>query len=437
MDISFTFLVLIGVILSIIAVRNGKNADLFTFPFLFPAVTVTFVLVEFGDFMLNAGGLYDIYRESGVISVALFMIASCAVFGLVGHAMGARGAAKLRVAPVDLVKPDENDVRYMHFASVTLGLLSFAAFAALANLGGGFQEYIFYSGAYSIEWTGLPVYLVFVVRLVYVSIVIQLWLWVRTKRSRHLRWALFFALIPLINILFIFRRSEVIKLGIFFGYFLTNYRYVSIGRIPAFLSLFGMYMIFKIFPLLRDEAGKQMEIGELVDVALTNDAYERGEISSGLIRIYQSMETGVFEYGALLYNQLIRQFVPAGLVGTDLKSSLMMASIENADTSFTEFRYYLSPMGFAQAYQQFWVLGGLFFFAIGLLMARLERDRFFSYRKEILLVLMIPTAVMSVSASLSLFVPQLIIYAVIVFVSVPKSVRKDYRAPASHSLARV
>ncbi|MCK0129803.1 hypothetical protein [Erythrobacter sp. F6033] len=420
MDTSLAILILIGVSLAVVAIRNGRNADIFTFPFLFPAVTLAFVLVEFSDFMLNAGILFEIYRDTGTVTIALFMIASCAILGLSGYALGARGTVKMRTAPSGLQPPSERDIRYMHIASIVLGAMSFAAFLALASLSGGVEAYVFYSGSYSLEWRGLPVYLIFVVRLVYASIVIQLWLWVRTKRQRHLRWAALFALIPLINIIFIFRRSEVIKLGVFFGYFLTNYRYISIGRVPAFLGLVGMYGVFKIFPFLRNEAGKQLEMNELIDKALDRKTYEDTEIASGLFRIYHSMETGFFEYGAVFYNAVIGQFVPAGLVGTSIKSMLMLPMIEYTDSSFSAYRFYLSPMGFAQAYQQFWLFGGVIFFALGFFMARLESRRFDNRRIEIFLVLMIPSAVFTVSADLALFMPQMITWLIVTLICVPK-----------------
>nr|WP_298931693.1 hypothetical protein [uncultured Erythrobacter sp.] len=437
MDTSLAVLILIGIMLAVVAIRNGRNADIFTFPFLFPAVTLAFVLVEFSDFMLNAGILYEIYRDTGTIAIAMFMIASCALLGLSGYALGGRGKVKMRAAPSGLQPPNEREIRYMHIASIVLAGMSFIAFFALASLTGGIEAYIFYSGSYSLEWRGLPVYLIFVVRLIYASIVIQLWLWVRTKRQRHLRWAVLFAVIPLINIIFIFRRSEVIKLGVFVGYFLTNYRYISIGRIPAFLGLVGMYGVFKIFPFLRNEAGKQLEMNELVDKALDRKSYEDTEIASGLFRIYQSMETGMFEYGAIFYNAVIGQFVPAGLVGAATKSALMLPRIEYVDSSFSAFRFYLSPMGFAQAYQQFWLFGGLIFFALGYLMARLESRRFENRRIEIFLVLMIPSAVFAASADLALFMPQMITWLVVTLICVPKVL--DARQPSSmanRSLAR-
>lgn len=422
-DNTFIYLLFIGAILSVFIVKNGNNADLFTFPFLFPAVTVTFIIVEFLDFVLNAGSLFKIYSKSGAVTIALFMIASCSLLGLMGYALGYGHTPRRRVAPRELPAPTRSVIRYMHVASIIVGTVSFAAFFALASLAGGVEQYVLYSNSYSIDWRGLPVYLVFIVRLGYASIVIQLWLWVRTKRTRHLIWALVFAIIPLINIIFIFRRSEVVKLGIFFGYFLTNYGLIRIRRISALGALIAMYGIFKIFPLLRNEAGKQLGFDRLLDAALQRDTYHDSEIGGALFRIYKSMESSVFEYGAIFYNGIINQFVPGGLVGHQLKDYLLISTIEYADTTFSPYLFYLSPLGFAQAYQQFWLLGGLIFAVIGFSVARLERARFTNRRTEIFFVLLIPTAVMTVSADLALFLPQAITFLIVTIICVPKQKR--------------
>lgn len=418
MDTYTPFLILLGLVLSVIAIRNGKNANLFTFPFLFPAVTVAFVLVEFGDFIMNAGTLYQIYKESGVVAIALFMIASGALFGLLGHWLGSWGKTEQR--PADRRRPPPPHIaRYMHFSSIALGLVSLVAFAGLITIAGGIEQYIFFSGAYSLEWRGLPVYLVFIVQFGYVSIAIQLWLWLRTGRSHHLIWALVFTAIPLINVIFVFRRGEVIKLGIVYGYFLTNYGIVRIGRFTALSAIVGMYAILKIFPLLRNEAGKQLGLDALVDKALTVESYAESEIGSGFLRIYHTLQSGIFENGAIFYNAVIGQFVPAGLVGAERKAALMMPVTEYYDTAFSQFLFYISPMGFAQAYQQFWLFGGLIFLPLGYYLAWLERDRFRSPRKEIFLVLIIPVAVTAASADLSLIVPQTITFLAIVWLTVP------------------
>ncbi|KPF63278.1 hypothetical protein [Porphyrobacter sp. AAP60] len=432
MTSSLIFIFLIGLGLSFVAIANAKGAKLFTFAFLFPTVTVAFVLVEFSDFVLNAGTLFDIYYQTGTINIALFMLATCSIAGLVGYGF-TRSSSAASTPLGERFILSRGAVQHMHFASIALGAVSLGAFFALAGLGGGMWQYVLNSGSYAIEWSGLPVYLIFLVRLCYVSIVIQLWLWSYTRKRKHLIWALFLSIIPLINILFLFRRAEAIKVGVFYGYFLTNYHGLKMGRIKALGGIVFMYLAFKLFPFLRSEEGKSRDADDLIGEALSPRAtYENSEIGSGLVRIYHSMETGVFEYGAVFYNAFIKQFVPAGLFGPQAKDNLYLPVIENSDTYFTTFRFYVSPMGFAQAYQQFWIFGGVLFLIVGSIMAALENNARKSKRAEIFLVLMIPVAISTVSADMTYIVPQFVIYLVMVLLCVPPPSRARRGAPPRH-----
>lgn len=429
---SLSLLLLIGITLTVLAIRNAKNTRLFSFPFLFAAVTTAFVIVEFSDFILNSDNLFRTYFEAGVIDVALFMIATCSAGALIGYKL-ARGRRYSRRSLRQRFRISKTAIVYMHVASLVLGAVSFAAFGALANLAGGLQEYILYSGSYDLEWTGLPVYLIFLVRLGYVSIVIQLWLWSYTKKNSHLIFAIIFSIIPVINIIFLFRRSEVIKLGVFYGYFLTNYHKVRIGRLTTLMSIGAMYLVFKIFPLLRSEVGNDRAAGSILADALSaRETYDASEIGSGLLRIYTSLEAGIYEYGAIFPNAVIKQFLPSGLVGSETKEALYLPTVEYADTYFATFRFYVSPMGFAQAFQQFWLFGAILFVLVGAIMARLERGAQSSMRYEVFLVLMIPAAVSTVSADLAYFIPQLITYLAMVLLCVP-GVHRTALISASHN----
>jgi hypothetical protein len=148
--------------------------------------------------------------------------------------------------------------------------------------------------------------------------------------------------------------------------------------------------------------------------------FENSEIGSGLFRIYQSMSQGTYEYGGVFWNAAIKQFVPSGILGAEFKQSLLLPTIEHADTTFAAFLFYVSPMGFAQAYQQFWLFGGLIYVVLGWFVARIEQRRFIGPRQEILLVLMIPEVLATVSADLSLVVSRLLTYYVLIVLCVPR-----------------
>lgn len=419
--------------LSVVALRNAHGTALFRFPFLFSAIWVTFVLLGFLEFFTPENSLFLAYEDTGVIDVALFVVCTSIFGGFLGYLLA--GGHTPRPQEPQTSKPVAPWImRRMHIASCVIAVMSYLAFLALARLGGGLTAYIFHSGAYTITWEGLPVYLVFVVRFGYVAIVIQLWLWSRTKKASHMVLALLFSLIPFINIIFIFRRSEVVTVGVYFGYFIVNYTRFHMGRIHAISGLVGMFLVFKVFPLLRDEEGKNLSLNELLDQALAPRIdFDSSEIGAGLFRIYYSMSESAFEYGAIIWNAFIRQFVPGSLVGAELKASLLLPELTYANLSFVDFRFYVSPMGFAQAYQQFWIFAAVMFVFIGFFVARLEQRRFIGPRQEIFMVLMIPILLTAVSADISLIVPRFITFAALIAICIPKESNQTFAPNRSHA----
>ncbi|MEL6659121.1 MAG: hypothetical protein AAFR36_21845 [Bacteroidota bacterium] len=412
-------------VLASIAFVWATGSRLFRFPFLYSTVWLAFVLTALAEFIQHGGYLYDVYDHTGVIDITLILIPACIFGGLLGYFASPRMERR-----DNTYKVSSRDTRRMHRASLVIAAMSYSAFVTLAQLGGGLTEYILYSGAYTITWEGLPVYLVFVVRFGYVAIVIQLWLWSRSKKKYHLYLALAFSIIPFINIFFIFRRSEVLTIGVYFGYFVANYTKVKIGRTTAVISVALMYLVFLIFPFLRSESGKDLTLRELLVRGFAErPTFENSEIGSGLFRIYTSMTSGSYEYGAVFWNAFVKQFVPTGLVGADIKNALLINQIVLTDNNFTSFKFYTSPMGFAQAYQQFWFFGCLIFVAIGAIVAKLEANKVHGPRQEIFFVLMIPALLSAVSADLSLLVTRSITYAVLVALCVPTLHRVSNRSP--------
>lgn len=427
-------IVLLIFFLGIIAFRNGIGPRLFQFPFLFCGIWIAFVLLDFAEFVLRGDGLYAVYRDAGVVRVALTLLVGSAICGLSGYALARRRIARSPQVYVPQT-PTIAQVRRMHITSLVVAGMATTAFVALAGLGGGLHAYIFNSAGYDITYEGLPVYLVFVVRFIYVSIVIQLWIWSRSRNKSHLILAVIFSIIPLINIFFLFRRSEVMIIGVYFGYFMANYSGFKIGRLHALLGMAVMIVILRLFPVLRSgaEAGSFFEN---LKTALTSQrlTYENSEIGSALYRIHETMTSLSFEYGTMFWNAFVKQFIPAGLVGKEFKDSLMFSVIEYGNLGFASFKFYISPMGFAQAYQQFWYFGVLIFAVIGVLIAKMERDRYRSPRHEIFLVLLIPALLSTISADMSLIVSRAITYGVLVMICVPRVLG---RSVPSRSEARV
>jgi hypothetical protein len=83
---------------------------------------------------------------------------------------------------------------------------------------------------------------------------------------------------------------------------------------------------------------------------------------------------GSYNYGASHWNALIFNYVPAQIVGTRFKASLMLA-IE--DAAYQEYGFTpptgATQLGMSHAFQAFWYFGAIEFLVVSFVMARLWR----------------------------------------------------------------
>ncbi|RFB05091.1 hypothetical protein [Parvularcula marina] len=424
--------------LLVIAIRNAHGIHLMKFPFLFAGVFVAFVLFQLIAIIQSGSYVYEVYRNTGVVSTTLILLTGSSIFGLAGYYLA---RPKVRRERPLFMPPTRRQERFLDLTSAALGIIAIIAFFMLARIGGGVRNYLLSGGFYSIYFEGLPTYLVFVIRFTYVSIVIQMWLWARTRKMYHLYLGLFFGLIPMMNVLFLFRRTEVLTLGIFYGYFIINYTRIRLGRIAAVGAIAGMMVAMRLFPLLRTEEGRNSDISDLFAQALSSrETFENTEIAGAMYRIYSTSLTQYYEYGSIFWNAFVQQFVPASLVGSATKQGLFLRQSEFEFAYFTEQLNYLSPMGFSQAFQQFGYYGMLLFGLIGIWVAKLEQSRYGTARGEIFLVLMVPALLLIVGADLSLIVSKAITFGVLVYFCVPARTglltKKADRAARSEARAR-
>lgn len=98
------------------------------------------------------------------------------------------------------------------------------------------------------------------------------------------------------------------------------------------------------------------------------------EMQNASYIIAASRQSGRFDYGATLWNWLVMAYVPRQLVGSELKSSLLLGV--NVWDVVYETLHYKAPFGscttgVAEAFYSFSYFGCLLFFAIGYVMRRL------------------------------------------------------------------
>ncbi len=92
------------------------------------------------------------------------------------------------------------------------------------------------------------------------------------------------------------------------------------------------------------------------------------EISQALVDIYAVNQTGNFEGPTLLWNKMVHQYVPAFIVGQQVKDSLKIASDQAVEDNYRldqMDREGATHTGFSDTYKSYWIFGCLVFFVIG------------------------------------------------------------------------
>lgn len=425
-----------------VAVRYANADGVVSFPFLYSVVWVAFVIPQMISVYFSDSYEAQFYITAGTADAVLVFVLSSILLGFWGYAIGLKRAARirrdghgksLRGSPVGLSSQRE---RRLNFSGLLLFGISTAAFLQLARLGGGLSSYLLEGGSYAIVYEGLPVYLVFVSRFVYVAIALALYLWARTGKRWYFVLAIIYTTVPFFNIFFVFRRSEVLIVGTIYLYFSTKYGKFRPNRGHILLMIGLMMAVVQVFPVLRSlsRSDDDFSIQLVTDTALTKQGFATNtEIGAALYRFQDVMTGAKLQYGTIFWDALVNQFIPAGLVGREFKAALLLGSEASQGQGVLEFIGYLSPMGFAQAFQQFWYLGCFVFFVIGFLFAFLETRRYVSARREIFFALLIAPFVTAVSNDLSVLVTRAATYWVIVMLVIPSdfSAKRYYSKPVS------
>lgn len=98
------------------------------------------------------------------------------------------------------------------------------------------------------------------------------------------------------------------------------------------------------------------------------------EVLNATLTIEATQRNLQFDFGLSLWNSIVFNYVPAQIIGTDLKNMLMF-NFENP--AFTEFGHIPHTgstfTGLSDAFQSFWYFGALIFFFIGLILSRWHR----------------------------------------------------------------
>tara|TARA_R110000824_G_scaffold104214_6_gene247349 strand:+ start:19077 stop:20438 length:1362 start_codon:yes stop_codon:yes gene_type:complete len=274
--------------------------------------------------------------------------------------------------------------RTTNFA-IIVGGSGFLAFLALIARNGGLYQYYFDLSFYQAELTGVNVWLIFLSRFTYPAIAaIALLAALRPSRFSLSLLALL-SMFPLMNVLFLFRRSDLLLLGFIAIYALTASGRIRLNRVFVLVGMGVMFLSISLFPYLRQDniykmtsrshSAEVLSVQERLADSLEVDVDD--EIVRAASTIDNAYKSGHYGLGTFIWDSLVNQFVPATLVGQDTKNSLYLGNSSTSGDGGGYFDeqafFYVAPMGFAQAYEQFGPLGWTIFSALGALIALIER----------------------------------------------------------------
>jgi hypothetical protein len=114
----------------------------------------------------------------------------------------------------------------------------------------------------------------------------------------------------------------------------------------------------------------------VIDVAEETTTFAANkEIAAAAYAVDYTWTHSAYQYGAVFWDAQVNQWVPAGLFGQDLKDGLrIFAKLRDVTDNYAVWDrgkfFYIAQFGISDAFQQFGLLAGMMFFAIGYLFGR-------------------------------------------------------------------
>lgn len=172
------------------------------------------------------------------------------------------------------------------------------------------------------------------------------------------------------------KRAETLELALIFALALWFYRSLLVPRtVMLFIvmaGILGMTSMADYREITRRNASFEWDAIRNIDFVANFDKllkFGGPELRNAAVRIDHIDRTQEFDYGATHWNRLVFNYVPAQLVGTKLKDSLMLTMPSwgrdyNPPTGTTE-------TGMTEAFQSFWYFGALKFMLLAYVLSLL------------------------------------------------------------------
>jgi hypothetical protein len=227
--------------------------------------------------------------------------------------------------------------------------------------------------------TGIITLFYLIFQCIFMALAIATVRWLATGRRI---WAIFGAIaitLGLIAIAANAKRSLTAEIVFVLGASLFFLRgWVPPRTVMAALMIFGTVLVHQV-GAIRDyvRAGNGTAFEAVVaGVPFENFAYfnpgKAPELTQGVVDIYRANETGQLDGPAFLWNRMVHQYVPAFIVGRDIKEGLKIDLPGYYNDGLDIFDWYgATRTGFSDTYTGYGIFGVLVFALLGMIMGKL------------------------------------------------------------------
>lgn len=230
-----------------------------------------------------------------------------------------------------------------------------------------------------VQWSGTIALFYLIFQCIFMALAIAMVRWLATGKKI---WAIFGSIALALAVVAIAanaKRSLTAEIVFIIGSSLFFARaWVPPRAVIVTAMIFGTVIVHQVGPI-RDYV--RAGYGNAFDAVVAGVPFESfayfnpgkaPELTQGVVDIHRANETGQIVGPALLWNKMVQQYVPAFLVGADIKDSLKVDRSAFYEDEFHIFDWRgATRTGFSDSYVSYSVFGVLVFALIGSIMGKL------------------------------------------------------------------